>query len=264
MKWNNTLYDEKHDFVSKYGEELVEVLCPEDKETILDIGCGTGDLTEQIAETGCRVIGIDGAEEMITRAKEKFSVPEFMVADARDFELDQMDVQEGELDAVFSNAVLHWIKEPESVLQQVNRYLKKGGRFVAELGGKGNVEKIRNSIHDVLYQHGFKDQAAIKKWYFPSVAEYATLLEKNGFEIRMIGTYDRPTKLKDTENGIVEWLEMFAGTFFEGISESKKHALLYEIQATLRDELYQDEEWIADYKRLRFYAVKKESIKTNE
>ncbi|HLR37649.1 MAG TPA: methyltransferase domain-containing protein [Chitinophagaceae bacterium] len=256
MKWNNTLYDQKHGFISKYGEGLIEVLNPKEGEVVLDLGCGTGDLAGQIAESGCSVVGIDESEEMIEAARGKFPKQEFVVGDAKSLNLVKVNILEEELDAVFSNAVLHWIKEPEKVLWGVNRYLKKGGRFVAELGGKGNVEKIRDSIHEVLYKHGFKEQAAIQKWYFPSVAEYAALLEKHGFEIRLIGTYDRPTKLKDTENGIVEWLEMFAGTFFEGISENKKQALLYEMQATLRDELYQDGEWIADYKRLRFYAVK--------
>src|SRR5690625_3335960 len=256
MKWNNTLYDQKHAFISKYGEGLVEVLNPKEGETILDLGCGTGGLAGRIAEHGCQVIGIDGAKEMIEGAREKFPVLTFLVADARDFELGEANVREGGLDAVFSNAVLHWIKEPDKVLWMVNRYLKKGGRFVAELGGKGNVEKIRNTIHEVLAMHGYKKQADIRKWYFPSVAEYAGLLEKHGFEIRMIGTYDRPTTLKSTENGVVEWLEMFAGTFFEGIPAGKKQALLYEMQESLCDELYQDGAWVADYKRLRFYAVK--------
>ncbi len=257
MKWNNTLYDQKHDFVSRYGAGLIEVLCPEEGETILDLGCGTGDLADQIAACGCRVVGIDGAEEMIAGAKDKFAKLEFMVADARDFELEKMNIKQEELDAVFSNAVLHWIKEPERVLQRVHKYLRSGGRFVAEMGGKGNVKKVRAAVHSVLEKHGFKMQAAIQKWYFPSVATYAGLLEKYGFEIRMIGTYDRPTVLKSTENGVVEWLEMFAGSFFEGIPEREKQILLYEMQESLRDELFNDGKWIADYKRLRFDAVKK-------
>lgn len=250
MKWDAKLYDTNHQFVSKYGRGLIELLRPTKNENILDLGCGTGDLTAEMTETGAQVTGIDPAAEMIEKAQDKYPDIRFVQADATDFKGTQ------KYDAVFSNAVLHWIKTPEKALRCINSALRKEGRFVAEMGGKGNVQIIRDTIREVLLTRGFKEQAAIQKWYFPSVAEYAGLLEKYGFEIRQIGTYDRPTVLTDTENGIMKWLTMFAGAFFEDIPELEKGKLLEEMQNSLREKLYRNEEWVADYKRLRFYAVK--------
>lgn len=250
MQWNATLYDNQHAFVSKYGEALIEILAPQAGEKILDLGCGTGDLAHQISLSGCQVIGVDAAQEMVDEAKAKYPSIDFVCDDACNFDLGK------KMDAVFSNAVLHWIRQPETILDRVVAHLRKKGRFVAEFGAKGNVEKIRNTIREVLKGHGYHDQAAIQKWYFPSVAEYSTLLEKHGFDIRFIESYNRPTVLKNSEAGIIEWLEMFAASFFKGISEQEKQKLLHVIQDRLYDDLYQNGEWVADYKRLRFCAIK--------
>lgn len=250
MDWNAVLYDKEHDFVSNYGRDLIEVLNPKAGEHILDLGCGTGDLAHQLSLAGCMVTGIDSSEQMIEEAKKKYEGIEFACTDARDFEMNDR------YDAVFSNAVLHWIKDQDAVLENIFYHLKSGGRIVAELGAKGNVEKIRTELKKVLKKHGFTTQAAISNWYFPSVAEYADKLEQYGFEIRFIENYDRPTPLKSTDNGIVDWLEMFGGSFFEGIDEINKTKILYEVQENLKHDLYKNGVWIADYRRLRFWAEK--------
>lgn len=251
MNWNATLYDKEHDFVSKYGEGLVEILKPKVGEHILDLGCGTGDLTHQLLLMGCEITGIDSSEQMIEEAKKKHTGIKFVCADACHFKMDET------YDAVFSNAVLHWIKDQDAVLENVFSHLKPGGRFVAEFGAKGNVEKIRSELKNVLRKHGFTEQASIVNWYFPSVAEYANKLEQHGFEISFIECYDRPTKLKSTDNGIVDWLEMFGSAFFEGVNEGDKLKVLYEVQEDLKKELYKNGVWIADYRRLRFEAKKR-------
>lgn len=260
MQWNATLYDQQHAFVSKYGEGLLEVLQPKAGEKILDLGCGTGDLAHQMALSGCEVTGIDASQEMINKAKAKYPDVVFKCRDATHFDLRQKPssagATTGKFDAILSNAVLHWIKTPEKVLECVSIHLKKGGRFVAEFGAEGNVLKIRTAIHDVLKEYGYNQQAALEKWYFPSVAGYAALLEKHAFEIRFIESYERPTVLKSSESGIIEWLKMFAGSFFQDIPEEKKQEMLLAIQDRLYDKLYENGEWIADYKRLRFWAIK--------
>lgn len=251
MNWNTELYDKEHSFVSKYGKGLVEVLNPKAGEHILDLGCGTGDLAHQLLLMGCEVTGIDSSKQMIEEAKKKYTGIKFVCADACYFEMNE------KYDAVFSNAVLHWIKEQDAVLENIFFHLKPGGRFIAELGAKGNVEKIRMELKKVLKKHGFTKQAAISNWYFPSVAEYANKLEEHGFEIHFIECYDRPTKLKSTDNGIVDWLEMFGSPFFEGVNEVDKMKILYEVQENLRDKLYENGVWMADYRRLRFWAKKR-------
>lgn len=250
MNWNATLYDGEHEFVSRYGRGLIEVLNPKAGEKILDIGCGTGDLTHQLFLMGCEVTGIDASESMIGKAKEKFPDIRFICADACRFELNE------KFDAVFSNAVLHWIKDQEAMLQSVYTHLKRGGRFVAELGARGNVEKIRTTLKNTLREHGFTEQADISNWYFPSVAEYANKLEQHGFEIRLMEGYERPTILQSSEKGIVNWLEMFGSAFFRGIRDTEKVKILNEVQDKLKKDLYQEDFWIADYKRLRFWTTK--------
>lgn len=258
MQWNVELYDQQHAFVSKYGASLIELLQPQRDEKILDLGCGTGDLANQLFLKGCDVTGIDASQEMIDEATEKYPGIRFLCTDARDFDLrEETGSKTIRFDAVFSNAALHWIKDPDAVLSRVFIHLKPGGRFVAEFGAKGNVDKMIKAIRRVLSVHNFTKQAAIVNWYYPSVGEYANKLEQDGFRIRFIESYDRPTILKDTENGIVKWLEMFGDGFFKGIEDSEKSRLLHEIQDCLYDDLFQQDKWVADYRRLRFWAVKR-------
>src|SRR2546423_15463085 len=131
--WDPGLYDGKHAFVWQYGASLVELLQPRPGERILDLGCGTGHLTAQLAAAGANVLGIDSDAAMIEQARKAYPALHFEQRDARDFHFDEP------FDAVFSNAVLHWIKEPERVIVCLRRALKPGGRFVAEFGGRGNV-----------------------------------------------------------------------------------------------------------------------------
>lgn len=148
MKWNAELYDQSHAFVYQYGEGLIDLLDAKPGESILDLGCGTGHLTKLIQEKGASVIGIDSSEEMIAQAKESFPDIEFKVANASNFYF------EGEFDAIFSNAVLHWIKEADTLIESVYDNLKPGGRFVAEFGGRGNMEKLISVTREVLLKYG--------------------------------------------------------------------------------------------------------------
>ena len=129
-KWNSALYDEKHSFVWKLAAGVLELLEPKPGERILDLGCGTGHLTEKIAEAGARVVGVDRSPEMIRQAKEKYPALRFEVMDARELTLD------GPFDAVFSNATLHWIKEPERVIAGIAKLLRPAAALSPSLAGK--------------------------------------------------------------------------------------------------------------------------------
>lgn len=249
MKWNTALYDKSHDFVAKYGEGLLPLLNPQDGETILDLGCGTGDLTEKIAQSGAKVVGIDSSAEMIETAKTKFPKIDFRQANAVDFELNQ------EFDAVFSNAVLHWVLEPDKVIKQIYSHLKNGGRFVAELGGAGNVKTMTDALQETFIKRGFTENAEVNFWYFPSLGEYTSKLEQQKFRVVYAEHYDRPTELKG-KNGIKDWFKMFGERFFNGIDELEQDEILDEVQNNLKDKLQKDGSWFADYKRLRVIAVK--------
>lgn len=250
MEWNSSLYDKKHDFVFKYGEDLVELLAPKPGERILDLGCGTGYLTNMIAEAGAEVTGIDNSPEMISKAMGEYPNLDFRVLSATDFDFENL------CDAIFSNAVLHWVLDKESAINCISKSLKSGGRFVAEFGGKNNVKNIVDALRDVLIKNNYPEKAKLENWYFPSLVEYATLVEKHGLTVNYATYYNRETELKDNENGIKDWIMMFGKSFLDGIDKNDVNRILDEVQENLRITNFRNNKWYADYKRLRIVATK--------
>jgi len=250
IKWDSSLYDNKHDFVFKYGEDLLNLLLPQKDERILDLGCGTGYLTSCIAAAGAIVTAIDSSAEMIQKARLEYPGIDFRVSSATVF------LDENRFDAIFSNAVLHWIKEKELVIDRMFRNLKSNGRLIMEMGGKQNVDGILNALKTVLQQHGFTEQAAIEQWYFPSLSEYCTLLERRGFRVTFAAHFNRETELKNTEHGIGEWIKMFGASYLKNIPALEMAAILGDVETMLRPTHYCEEKWWADYRRLRIVAIK--------
>lgn len=248
--WNAGLYDEKHAFVFKYGEDLVQLLDPQDGERILDVGCGTGYLTHLIAEAGADVLGIDSAASMIEKARKEYPALPFSVEDITAFSSAQP------FDAVFSNAVLHWVLNKEAAARCIYAALKPGGRLVLEMGGKDNVKGIVDALRSSLAQRGYDIQAALQVWYFPSPGEYTSLLESVGFRVRYAAHFDRETALKDDGSGIADWIRMFGQQFLAGIKEEDIDAICSGVQEKLKRTHFRDGKWYADYKRLRVMAIK--------
>lgn len=247
--WNPNLYDQKHSFVSKYGNHLIELLAPKQNEKILDLGCGTGDLAKKLFDLGVNVVGVDKSLNMIHQAKEKYPEITFIENDATNLEF------VNEFDAVFSNATMHWVNPPKKALQSIHQSLKKDGRFVAEFGGKGNVQKITDEIIQQMNEVGIQFQQENFPWYYPSIGEYSTLMEKVGFRVTFAEHFDRPTPLEG-ENGLKNWIEMFGNILLNGISEDKKEIIIRKVENRLKPTLFKDETWIADYKRIRIIGIK--------
>lgn len=247
--WDPELYQEKHSFVWQLSQGLVELLNPQPGEQILDLGCGTGQLTAAIAARGASVIGIDADPAMIAEAQAKFPEIAFQVADARQFRLPKP------VDAIFSNAALHWIDEPVAVIDHMVAALQPNGRLVAEFGGKGNMATVIGAIATARNQLGFGPSPA-RPWYFPSVSEYAGLLEAGGFEVQLARLYDRPTPLEGTE-GLLNWLQMFATRFWEDLPSSQVDDLLAKVIQLTSSRLYRQNRWWADYRRLQVVAYKR-------
>ncbi|KAI2510673.1 Methyltransferase type 11 [Fragilaria crotonensis] len=244
--WNADNYQLQHSFVYKYGASLVDLLDPQPGERVLDLGCGTGELTLEIARRGAIAIGIDADATMIARAvasvadapqeQEFLTNVDFKHADARTFTL-----PEGPVDAIFSNAALHWVPEAERCIVRMAAALRPKGRLVVEFGGKNNIHEIASFLDRTCG----KDK---NPWYYPSIGEYATLLEKHGIEVVSAELYDRPTPLIG-EDGLRNWISMFAGPYLESITDREE--LFRQADAELRPKLHNGDRWVADYRRIR-------------
>ena len=227
MSWDPGLYDSTHNYVFDYGRSLVDLLAPRPGERILDLGCGTGHLTHQISELGAEVVGIDGSPAMIAQARQNYPKLKFHLVNASDFDGAR------KFDAVFSNAVLHWIQPPEGPVLAIARALRPGGRLVVEFGGQGNIASVVKSV-------------GRNPWYFPGIAEYAGLLERHGFEVQSAALFDRPTRVEGPD-GMRDWLTMF-------FQPPPNDAEIERISNELRPTLFRDGDWYIDYRRLRIVA----------
>jgi trans-aconitate methyltransferase len=243
--WDPESYARNARFVSDLGSPVVELLAPKPGERILDLGCGDGALTRRLADQGCEVVGIDSSAAQIEAARK-------LGLDARVMNAEALPFTE-EFDAIFSNAVLHWITNADSMIASVYRALKPEGRFVAECGGYGCVHKIRTALVQALDRRGIRGEAHVP-WYFPTPGDYATRLERAGFCVKTIGLIPRPTPLP---GDIIGWLETFAQCFLQALPGGAREEYLQEVRATLEPQLQQkDGTWVADYVRLRFASRK--------
>ncbi|WP_297903988.1 class I SAM-dependent methyltransferase [Metallibacterium sp.] len=241
--WNPAQYGKDARFVSDLGMPVVDLLSPQRGENILDLGCGDGALTAKLVELGCNVVGVDSSFEMIAAAKSLGLNARVMDGQALRFT--------HEFDAVFSNAALHWMKNPECVIAGVWRALKPGGRFVGEFGGCGNVTSIVTALESALSSRG---KMVASPWFFPHPEEYKRLLEASGFEIKTLELIPRPTLLPGDVSG---WLQTFAQPYISVLPAAQRLDFISEVVETLRPLLCDTKgDWKADYVRLRFATTK--------
>ena len=209
--WNAADYAANGRFVADLAGEVFRMLAPRVGERILDLGCGDGALTEQIAATGADVVGCDADGSMLagTAARGLNTVQ----ADMRSLPFNE------EFDAVFSNAALHWVREQDAVLQGIHRALRPGGRFVAEMAGLGNIAAIRTALQAVLSRYGIDAETAGASFY-PSAEDYRLLLERNGFHVETMQLVPRPTRI---DAGMEQWLRTFRKGVLAGLAETDRN-----------------------------------------
>jgi trans-aconitate methyltransferase len=244
QSWNASDYVHNAGFVADLGEPVLALLAPRAGERILDLGCGDGALTERLQAAGATVLGVDGSADMVRAAQARGL--DARVMDGQDLRFD------GDFDAVFSNAALHWMPEADRVLAGVARACKPGARFVGEMGGHGNVAAITTALRAVLTAHGVPP-ARIFRWFFPTAVAYAARLERHGFAVVSVQLIPRPTLLP---TGIEGWLTTFSAPFLRGVPDHLHTRIQQDTAALLAPALCDDRgQWIADYVRLRFVAT---------
>ncbi|VAV90173.1 SAM-dependent methyltransferase [hydrothermal vent metagenome] len=244
QSWSADTYDTHARFVSDLAGAVLDWLAVQEGEQVLDLGCGDGALTTELVKAGAQVTGVDASKDLLTAARKRELDVHLMDGEALEFS--------NRFDAVFSNAALHWMTNPQKVIAGVHKALKPGGRFVGEFGGHGNVAAIVTAMRAVAERRG-GDMALAGPWFFPSPAVYADMLEAGGFAVKRIGLFPRPTPLK---TGMKEWLKLFRKPFFEQFSD-QSDAVLNEVEALLAPSLKDATgAWSADYVRLRFEAIK--------
>jgi trans-aconitate methyltransferase len=243
--WNPKEYADHARFVTELGAPVIELLAPKAGERILDLGCGDGVLTKRLMDLGCDVLGVDASPAMVEAARRRGVSAHVM--DGHELPFHE------QFDAVFSNAALHWMLEPDEVLRRIRQSLRSGGRFVAEFGGQGNLTQVLIGLHRVLKSHGH-DPTSVRPWYFPSAEEYRQRLIRQGFQVLSLDLFLRPTLLPDD---IADWLAMFAQPFLILVPDDQKSRVLHEVRESLGSTLKRaDGRWVVDYVRLRCQAIK--------
>jgi SAM-dependent methyltransferase len=234
-QWDAADYARVGGFVPALGQAALGLLDPQPGEHILDVGCGDGTLTLKIKEMGADVVGIDNSLSMVAAAKAKG-------LDAR--LMDAAELKFGEaFDAAFSNATLHWVLDKERAARAIWFALKHGGRFAGEMGGSGNLAKLRQALDEELVMRGFGPPTYAANWY-PTPEEFAAVYERAGFidiDARLI---ERPTPL---EHGIAAWVLTFRAGWLDraGVPHAERQSIADAVAARFDDN-------IADYVRLRF------------
>jgi SAM-dependent methyltransferase len=238
-KWNAADYASVGAFVAALGGAALDLLDPQPGERILDVGCGEGTLTLKIIERGATVLGVDNSPEMIAVARAKGVDALLLPAEEMQFF--------AEFDAAFSNATLHWVLQKEQAARAIFRALKPGGRFVGEMGGEGNIEKLREALDEELIIRGYAPPLESSNWY-ASPEEFAAVYEAAGFREIDARLIERPTPI---EHGIAAWVTTFRKGWLDraGVPEQER----IEIGAAVADRVGSN---IADYVRLRFIMRK--------
>ena len=247
--WNPEIYQRDAGFVAALGAPLIELLAPQPGERVLDLGCGDGTLTLRLQEAGCEVLGVDSSPEQVAAARARGLQAE--VVDGQSLPFSER------FDAVFSNAALHWMLKPEAVLAGVARALKPGGRFVAEMGGAGNVESVVRAYAAEYAPLGIPLDAH-NPWFFPDEARYAALLRDAGLEPAALQRFTRPTRLP---GDVSDWLNLMTQSFIAAVAPEDRPSLTARVRERLKPSACDREgQWTLDYVRLRIVARKPAGI----
>lgn len=247
MKWDAELYQNSHEFVADYGRGLLDFIPTGQIDSILDLGCGTGVLTQELALLADHVLGVDSSSEMIKKARALYPDLDFAVQDACALSMT------AQFDVVFSNAVFHWINDQPALLSSIHKALKPAGLLICEFGARGNIAQIEGAFARSCAQVGHHYASP---FFFPKTGEYTAILQEHGFMPHFVVDFDRPTPLSNGEQGLKQWMCQFFAADLERLAPSQCDAVLEDANAALLPALWDGDHFIADYRRLRVVAQK--------
>ncbi len=245
--WNPLLYDDSQNYVSAYGQCLLEFFPKKPHLDVLDVGSGTGDLSEAIHKLGHNVVGIDSSLEMVNLAIDKFPHLKFIHQDAYHIDFDSC------FDVIFSNETFHWVHQQAKLLNSLFSALRPEGVLICEFGSDQNIARIRSVFSQVLSDRGFGD---FSPFYFPSKTEYHHMLLQAGFTVDFIECFSRPTILPGGTKGLLLWMQQFFSTALSTFSKVEQLSIIRQCEKLLYPYLFNGNSWVADYSRLRVRASK--------
>ena len=207
-QWDSRDYELHSGEQQRWARELIEKLGLTGTEELLDIGCGDGKVTAEIAAilSGGRVLGIDNSESMIELATTRYPPEDhpnltFSLLDA--VEMDFVP----RFDVVFSNAALHWVKDHRPVVESIHACLKPGGRILLQMGGQGNARTIIAVLDEIMQSPRY--QRYFEGFEFPygfhGIDYYKALLEEVGFIDRRVELIDKDMA-HDGIEGLKGWI----------------------------------------------------------
>jgi trans-aconitate methyltransferase len=224
----------------EWGTKLIAELGLQGSERILDLGCGDGALTVQIADLvpHGEVVGIDASRGMIAAAqsKERKNL-RFLLLD-----INELDYAE-QFDVVFSNATLHWIKDHRRLLRNVRHALRKGGRLRFNFAGEGNCSHFFSVVRKAIRAEEFAVHFAgfDWPWYMPSVEEYSALIEASGLEQGRVWGENADRYFPDAEE-MVKWIDQPSLVpFLPHVPESRRAAFREYVIKRMIEETRQDD-----------------------
>ena len=226
-RWDAEEYARNSAGQFQWALELIGKLALAGDEQILDIGCGDGKVTAELARRVPRggVIGVDSSEDMIRKAEAAFpSGISFLVMEASALAF------EDRFDVIFSNAALHWVKDHGALLRGVARSLKPGGRLLFQMGGKGNGEEIFTVASEVIREDAWRRYFLRFQfpWAFFGSREYEELLGQSGLVSRRVDLIPRDMRHKGRE-GLLGWLRTTWMPYTECLPADLRERFLAEV-----------------------------------
>lgn len=253
MKWNPEDYAKNSDVQLKWAQELRQNLSLQGNESVLDVGCGDGKITADLATTlpRGRVIGVDRSPEMIAYAARNYPAKQypnltFACVDARSLDFDQ------EFDLCFSNAALHWVDDHPAFLRGASRSLRRGGRLVISCGGRGGAADVLQVFSELTSREPWQRyfDSFHNPYFFYGDQDYSPWLEKTGFKVERLELVPKDMTHPGKE-GLAAWIRTTWLPFTQSVPETQRDDFITHFVETYLERMPLDQNGSAHIRMVR-------------